>query len=136
MSVLLLPLAVGVAGGLASVVRYLLDAAWPLQRGFAPTAGQPWGLWAANMIGTFIIGLSVHLASQDVRTVVAAGLAGGLTTWSTWIISAQARWSAAAALPLEGRRRERAGVVVQIAGQAAAGGFAAWLGLALGELLF
>jgi CrcB protein len=68
---------VALAGGLGSVIRFLLSN-W---------AGKlPWGILAANILASFVVGLV--LGSVDtggfMAAVVVTGLCGGLSTFSTF----------------------------------------------------
>ena len=77
-------LAVGVAGGIGAVARYLLDGAVQDR-----TAGLfPFGTLTVNVIGSFILGILAgvvlrHTGSAHLKAVVGTGFCGGLTTWST-----------------------------------------------------
>lgn len=70
-------------GGAASVIRYLLTLA------FAGRGSLPWAVFIVNSVGAglggVIVGLSASAAiTSDLRLVVLGGVAGGLTTFSTW----------------------------------------------------
>lgn len=78
-----------VAGGLGAVLRYVLDVA--VQR-FVPD-GYPWGVFLVNMVGSFAAGAAVGAAAgvstgtaEVLTTVVAIGLLGGFTTFSTTMV--------------------------------------------------
>ncbi|PZS18956.1 MAG: fluoride efflux transporter CrcB [Acidimicrobiales bacterium] len=79
-----LALAVGVAGALGAVTRYLVDSAITDRH-----AGSfPWGTLTVNVAGSFILGLVAglvlhHAISPSVQVVVGVGFCGALTTWST-----------------------------------------------------
>jgi CrcB protein len=66
-------LAVGIFGGLGSLVRHLVGT-WS---GFLP-----WGILAANSIASFVAGASLANGFYEMALVV--GLAGGLSTFSTF----------------------------------------------------
>jgi fluoride exporter len=76
--------AVAVGGGLGSVVRYLLSAAFPAGNGF------PWAIFAINVSGCFLLGLlmiyllDVWPPRRFLRPFLAVGLLGGYTTFSTY----------------------------------------------------
>ena len=81
---MILLVAAGV-GGVASVVRYLVS------RAYASRSGLPWAVFTVNVIGSAVAGTFVGLAttgviSPDLRLVLVGGLAGGLTTFSTWSV--------------------------------------------------
>jgi CrcB protein len=74
------------AGGVGTGARYLLSG-WVQRRlGWS----FPVGTLAVNLIGCFLLGvvmqvaLSTRLLPADVRIVVAIGLLGGFTTYSTF----------------------------------------------------
>jgi fluoride exporter len=76
--------AVAVGGGIGSVARYLLSAAFPASHGF------PWAIFAVNVSGCFFLGLlMVYLLEvlpprRFLRPFLAIGLLGGYTTFSTY----------------------------------------------------
>jgi CrcB protein len=78
---------VGAGGFIGSILRYLssLGAQRVLSESFLP-----YGTFAVNMLGCFVIGLlagladSRHLLSPEVRLVLMVGLLGGFTTYSTF----------------------------------------------------
>jgi fluoride exporter len=76
--------AIAVGGGLGSVARYLLSAAFPAGHGF------PWAIFAVNVSGCFLLGLlMVYLLDvwpprRYLRPFLAIGLLGGYTTFSTY----------------------------------------------------
>ena len=78
-------LAVAVGGALGTVARYELALAEPVASGHFP-----WATFAANMIGSFVLGIAVvvFVETRDrpsvPRALVAVGFCGGLTTFSTW----------------------------------------------------
>lgn len=135
-SAFLTALAVGTAGGAASVLRYGLDIRWPAGDVGSPLRRQPWGLWAANLLGSLLIGVASAGPHGLWATVLAAGAAGGLTTWSTWVVTAHRRWQAAAAAEAAERSLIRRAVLLQLFGQAAAGTVCVLFGQALGHALF
>ncbi len=76
--------AVAVGGGIGSVARYLLAAAFPAGHGF------PWAIFAVNVSGCFLLGLllvyllEVWPPRRLLRPFLAIGLLGGYTTFSTY----------------------------------------------------
>ncbi|MGO2186795.1 MAG: fluoride efflux transporter FluC [Microbacterium gubbeenense] len=84
MSVLLLALAVGAAGGVGSMLRYLVDNSVParLRRRY------PWGILLVNLTGSFALGAMTGAVSGDWATILGAGLLGGYTTFSTASVDA------------------------------------------------
>jgi CrcB protein len=83
--------AVFVGGGIGAVLRYAVGSAF-LQR-FGP--GFPWGTFAINVTGSFLIGIVAQLAltrsfgvTPMVRIFAATGVLGGYTTFSTFSLDA------------------------------------------------
>lgn len=112
-----LALAVAAAGGAGSVVRLVVDT-WITQR----TSGRlPWGIVVVNVTGSFLIGLAAGSLHGAVGTVVATGLLGGYTTFSTASLDS-------ARLALRGRGGR---AVAHAVGTALVCVLAAWAGLAL-----
>ena len=69
-------LALGVFGGLGSVLRLLLSG-W--------SGYIPWGILAANVLASLIAGLALVYGTNSTLGVwLTIGLAGGLSTFSTW----------------------------------------------------
>ncbi|WP_312406976.1 fluoride efflux transporter CrcB [Rhizobium sp.] len=73
-------------GAIGSVLRYLVGVF--SVRWFGPSF--PWGTLAVNIVGSFIIGLSVEMiarrfnASMELRVFIVTGIIGGFTTWSSF----------------------------------------------------
>ena len=86
MNPLLAMTAVAVGGALGSVLRYLVSH-WFTQR-LGPAF--PWGTFAINVSGAFIIGVVLQLAvtragfNPYVRLFMATGILGGYTTFSAF----------------------------------------------------
>jgi CrcB protein len=77
--------AAALVGGGASIVRYLVS------RAYGQRSGLPWAVFTVNVIGSAIGGIAVGLAttgaiSTNLRLILVGGLAGGLTTFSTWSV--------------------------------------------------
>lgn len=76
----------GVLGAVGATGRFLLD-------GFVSrrTAGAfPWGTMVVNVTGAFAIGLVVGTGVVgDARLLLAGGLMGSFTTFSTWMFETQ-----------------------------------------------
>jgi fluoride exporter len=76
--------AIAVGGGLGTLARYLLSAAFPAGHGF------PWAIFAVNVSGSFVLGaLMVYLLDiwpprRFLRPFLAVGLIGGYTTFSSY----------------------------------------------------
>jgi CrcB protein len=76
---------VSIAAALGSAGRYALDST--IQR--RHTSGLPWGTFAINVSGSFVLGLVVglgfhHGLGAHTVSVLGVGLLGGYTTWSTF----------------------------------------------------
>jgi CrcB protein len=72
-------------GGGAAVLRYLVSVA------FAGRGTLPWAVLTVNVVGSAVGGAVLGAsqsgaASPDVRLILLGGLAGGLTTFSTWSV--------------------------------------------------
>jgi CrcB protein len=73
-------------GALGSGARYLVSVAWPA--GLGP--GMPWATLAINVSGSFLISVVMYLFSpaglvgEDARWLLAAGVLGGFTTYSSF----------------------------------------------------
>lgn len=75
-----------IGGGIGSVLRYGVQVA---MNGIAASAHFPWATFAANIAGSFLIGLFYALSarfhfSPEVRLLLTTGLCGGFTTFSTF----------------------------------------------------
>jgi fluoride exporter len=83
-------LAVAAGGAAGSVARWLVV----LGCGRLCGAGFPWGVFAVNVAGSFLMGLAVGLlarfspASEATRLLLATGLLGGFTTFSSFSLDA------------------------------------------------
>ena len=85
------------AGGLGSLLRYVIGLALPL-------SFFPWATVAINVIGSFAIGLVGGLGSQvgwseSLQLALTVGLCGGFTTFSTFSkealsLATSGRWGA------------------------------------------
>jgi CrcB protein len=74
-----------VAGAIGAPVRYLLDGFVQDRTGGA----YPWGTFAINVSGSFVLGVITGLAlhhglSPAARTIFGTGLCGAYTTFSTF----------------------------------------------------
>ena len=78
-------LIVFVGGGFGSIARYLLGKLWN-----DPSSGIPYGTFAANVLGSLLIGLILGWAmknnaiSSNTTLLLATGFCGGFTTFSTF----------------------------------------------------
>jgi CrcB protein len=115
---------VGVFGVAGALLRFAVDSWFAHRPGRHPH--WPWATFAVNVAGSFIIGAAMGLTGQlglgpEWQSGLATGLAGGLTTFSSWT-------TATVRLVSETRYRAAA---VNIAANLAAGLAAAALGLAV-----
>ncbi|MEY4425570.1 MAG: hypothetical protein RJB56_1197 [Actinomycetota bacterium] len=77
-STLILAVAVMVAGGLGAVLRLVLGK-W--------VGILPWGILAANTLASLLAGFAMNLVTSisiEFQTVIVIGLAGGLSTFSSF----------------------------------------------------
>jgi CrcB protein len=130
---------VGVFGVAGALLRFAVDswfarhAGRPRLSGRADGTGStprhwPWATLVVNVTGCLIIGLSIGITGRlgmahEWQTAVATGLAGGLTTFSSWTTAtvrllSEARFSAAA---LNVGANLAAGLAAAAAGMALAG---------------
>lgn len=76
-------MAVGVAGGAAAAARFLIDA----EIGARSSGPFPTGVLVVNLLGTLILGLVAGAALEgEALIIVAGGVLGSFTTFSTWIL--------------------------------------------------
>ncbi|RIA09029.1 camphor resistance protein CrcB [Flavobacteriaceae bacterium MAR_2010_72] len=78
-------LLVFVGGGFGSVLRYMIGKYLN-----SPETGLPYGTFAANILGSLLIGIILGMAaknntlSQSQTLLLATGFCGGFTTFSTF----------------------------------------------------
>ena len=74
-------LLVALGGALGAASRYLVERAVSRRR------GEPWGTFAVNVSGSFLLGLLLGLApSDDIVTVLGVGVLGSYTTFSAYAV--------------------------------------------------
>ena len=117
------PFLVALGGALGALAR------WGVDEGLARWLGSeaPWGTWAVNVAGCFLIGVALPLlgAQDPRRALLVVGFLGAFTTFSTYAADTLALWEAG-----------RAGLAVaNAAGSGVVGLVACALGLALGRVL-
>lgn len=84
MSGLLLWLGAGALGALGSVARFTLDGAVARR---VEGGDLPWGTLAVNVLGTLALGVVAGAGLDgDARFLLAGGLIGSFTTFSTWML--------------------------------------------------
>lgn len=72
-------LAVALGGAVGALLRF-----WLAQR--SATAGFPWGTLAANVLGSFLLGVVAVSLDGWLRVLLATGVAGALTTYSSFAL--------------------------------------------------
>ncbi|MEI7034466.1 CrcB family protein [Streptomyces pratensis] len=78
-------LLVMVGGAIGAPLRYLTDRAVQSRRGPGLPYVFPWGTFAVNAAGSLALGLMTGAAvSSPVHALLATGLCGALTTYSTF----------------------------------------------------
>jgi CrcB protein len=83
---MLLAFAVAVVSGVGAVCRYIIDQVISHKH----TSVFPWGTFAVNIVGSFVLGLSTGLAthhglSTSAALIIGSGFCAGFTTFSTWM---------------------------------------------------
>ena len=79
-----LALAVGVAGAVGAIARYLLDGAVQDRS----SGIFPFGTLTVNVLGSLVLGFLAgytlsHTGGATAKAILGSGFCGGLTTWST-----------------------------------------------------
>lgn len=116
-------LGIAILGGCGAVAR-LLVSSW-LNRG-RTAADWPLGTFVVNLSGALVLGLLSSAGTRwHVPAILALGLLGSYTTFSTWMIETAGL--------AEAGRRDRA--VLYVAASLVLGVTAAWLGHQLGSAL-
>jgi CrcB protein len=77
-----LVLGIGLLGGAGAIARLLLDGAVSERVG----GRFPWGTLAVNVSGAFVLGIVAGVAEGDAYRLLATGLLGAYTTFSTWML--------------------------------------------------
>jgi CrcB protein len=76
-------IAVGLLGGIAAGVRFVLDYEVSLRNGGA----FPLGILAVNLVGALAIGVVAgSTLDGEAATIVSGGVIGSFTTFSTWML--------------------------------------------------
>ena len=121
-------LLVGILGGAGALARYLVDAAVTGRARRSPSDGRPFplGILAVNLSGAFVLGVVVGAAVHGDRYIlVATGLLGSYTTFSTWVFDSHR-------LATDGRRGS---ALLNISASLVLGLLVVWLGRKLGATL-
>jgi CrcB protein len=87
----LLALIVVVSGGLAAVLRYAVTLFVASREQGSWLRRFPWAVLIVNAVGSLLVGSAAGFAaagavSADLRLVLITGIAGGLTTFSTFSV--------------------------------------------------
>ena len=115
-------LAVALLGGVGASGRVLLDGVLT-RRASTPF---PVGILVVNLLGAFAAGLVAGFAmTGDARRLIATGLLGGFTTFSTWMLQTD-RLAA---------QRHRRLAIANVVAAGALGLVAVWLGRRIGLAL-
>jgi CrcB protein len=76
-------IAVGLLGGIAAAARFVLDAEVTVRR----RSRFPLGILVVNLLGALALGAVAGAGLQgEAFTIVAGGVIGSFTTFSTWIL--------------------------------------------------
>ncbi|MEY2515942.1 MAG: fluoride exporter [bacterium] len=115
-------IAAGLLGGVGAVARFLVDTAVSARTG----RRFPFGILAVNVSGAFVLGLLAGAALDgDRRLLIAGGLVGSYTTFSTWMFDSDRL-----------REEDRGDLaVVNVVASLVLGLAAVWLGRELGMVL-
>ncbi len=114
-------------GGIGSVLRYAMSTLMYSEFG----TDFPYGTFAVNIIGSFVIGLFLTIAedrflvSPEMRAFVAIGVIGGFTTFSTFTYETLGLFKDGSFLF----------GVINIVASITVALFAAWLGNLIGKLI-
>jgi CrcB protein len=112
-------IACGLLGGVGAVARFLVDGAVSARAG----RGFPFGILTVNVSGALLLGVLAGAALDgDRRLLIAGGLLGSYTTFSTWVFDSDR-------LREEGSRGL---AVVNVVASLVLGLAAVWLGRELG----
>ncbi|MFD0143137.1 MULTISPECIES: fluoride efflux transporter CrcB [unclassified Streptomyces] len=105
-----------VAGAVVGApLRYLTDRALRARR----DSVFPWGTFTVNVVGSFVLGLLTGVSSAHARLLLATGLCGALTTYSTFSYETLKLYESGA----------KGYAAANVAGSLAAGLGAVWLGV-------
>jgi len=125
-------LIVFLGGGFGSVLRYLVGLVAAERFGPMTSAGGwPFGTFAVNVIGCFVMGLCFRLlplpaeGAASARLLLMTGVLGGFTTFSAFALDSAQLWL----------RQDTQGLALYIAGTLATTLLGVALGLALGQAL-
>ena len=107
---------VALGASLGAPARFLIDAR------FRKYTDRPYGIFAINVLGSFLIGPTVG-SSENWHDLLALGFLGSFTTWSTFMLDLF--------LAFELKRYKAA--LLNLSASLAFGLLAAWLGLSIAK---
>lgn len=90
-----------IAGGLAALARHLIQTAAPGRRGRSAepadrsaerTLSPAWRILIINVVASFLAGFAIAMLPAEWEPVAIAGVCGGLSTWSTFMVDAHDMW--------------------------------------------
>ena len=109
-------LLVALGAALGAPARFLIDSR------FRKITDQPVGIFGINVLGSFLIGLTLG-SSEHWHDLLAIGFIGSFTTWSTFMLD----------LYLGFELKRYKAVAINLSASLAFGLFAAWCGLQLAQ---
>jgi CrcB protein len=110
-------LLVALGAAVGAPLRYLIDRAVQSRH----EAAFPWGTFAVNMLGSFLLGALVSISGTAGFALLGTGFCGALTTYSTFGFETVGLV----------HTRARGAAVLNVLASVAVGLLCAWLGIAL-----
>ncbi|MEU8526955.1 MULTISPECIES: fluoride efflux transporter CrcB [Streptomyces] len=108
-------------GAVGAALRYLTDRAVQARH----DSVFPWGTFTVNVVGSFVLGALTGVTSAQAQLLLATGLCGALTTWSTFSYETLKLYESGA----------KGYAAANVAASLAAGLAAVWLGTEAAGLL-
>lgn len=109
-------LLVALGAAFGAPARFLID------NQFRKYTNKPFGIFAINVVGSFLIGLTVG-ASEHWHNLLAVGFLGAFTTWSTFMLD----------LYLAFQLKRYKEVAINLGASLVFGLLAAWIGINLAQ---
>jgi CrcB protein len=109
-------LLVALGAAFGAPARFVID------NQFRKYTNKPFGIFAINVLGSFLIGLTVG-SSEHWHNLIAVGFLGAFTTWSTFMLD----------LYLAFKLRRYREVAINLGASLIFGLFAAWCGIQLAQ---